>query len=164
MDITKYVGAIGHRGEFKGWRPRYVKKETHTRKDAIRENVIAAKDERNRLFKMHLARRAERLSHIRATYPNVRRYLAALERIEPDTTPIGWRDVDQDVAALAARLKIRETLTELSDRFLVYEETMNWVERIEKREDAYRPDHPDVMGEGEEDNTREQMRKELGIR
>lgn len=146
------------------WKPaNRDKPEAVSTADRQRQALIDTKDHQRRLWQRYLANEARRVSELRARSPVVARYIKALDRIGPDTVAIGWRDVDQDIADLMARIRLAEKLPDKADRFLVYELTLRWVEDIEKRCGTWRIDCPDVFGECDPNSTRETIRKELEI-
>jgi hypothetical protein len=166
MSYDKYFQAARIRPpKTKEWRPAYVKKEVTTRKDAARENQIAAKDTRDRLYTAYLSNRAARLAKLCDRVPSVKRYLKLLAAIEVETQANGFRDVDQDVADTIKTLKLKDQVPDPYERYLIFEEVSAWVQRVERRYKTYSFDDPlPYFVPRTELSTLDEVKQELEIR
>lgn len=99
-----------------------------------------AQDERNYFYRASEERRKARLLALSSGNKGVRKYFETLAKIEPDCECTGYLDCDVDLRDLAERCNLPE-LPDVSDRFLLWRETHEWVIGLAKRRGVTRADY-----------------------
>lgn len=116
-----------------------------TREERIREHQIAARKYDERRWRLYVASRDARLKACCQSYPGAQRFVRVLSKLSDDTGPdaptvIGYRDVDVDLAGIAAQCTL-DTIKDDSARFLLFEQAARFVDAVARRQGLNHDDY-----------------------
>jgi len=126
--------------------------------------VIEAAERQRRLYERYVQNRAYRFGKVKGSSLPVRKFLATLHRIEPETEYIPDLDCDVDLSDIARQCKLGPDcgLTPY-ELFLVYEEARDFVGRLAKRAKVKLPFSGDDWFEITPPTALDDLKKVLGL-
>ena len=109
-----------------------------------REQELFAVDKEGRNYRRYVDEQTRKREKLAKDVPTVARYFKLLARLAPDADVIGPRDLDVDLADVVERLKLRDALPDVRDRYVLCEVTDEFVTDVLRRRGMYKPDDVDV--------------------